>query len=94
MPGPGRPFVKGDSRAGRPKGRQNETTVEVRDVAHKLISSPEYVAALNKRLEKGSAGAVEPLLWHYAYGKPVDTTRHEGHDGGPLSLKVVHEHHE
>lgn len=66
----------------------------MRNIALGMLTNPEYVAALNARLQKGAASTVEPLLWHYAYGKPVETSRLEGPGGGPLSLKVVHEHHD
>ena len=59
-----------------------------------MISEPGYVDALNRRMRKGTAGAIELLIWHYAYGKPVETTRLIGSTGGAVQIKVVHEHHE
>lgn len=70
----GRPFPKGVSGnpAGKPKG-PNKTTVEIRAVARALLEDPDYQAALKVRLALGTAGPVEPLLYHYGYGKPKDT---------------------
>ena len=36
------------------------------------MEDPQYQAALQARLLKGQAGALEPLLWHCAYGKPKE----------------------
>lgn len=67
-------FKKGES--GNPRGRMpgthNRATVEVREVATRLVDDPEYLQRLRERLLAGTAGAVEIMLWHYAYGKPLD----------------------
>jgi len=67
-------FKKGQS--GNPQGRRpgsrNRATVEAREFANRLIDDPEYREALRRRLIAGTAGGVEVLIWHYAYGKPVD----------------------
>ena len=69
----GRPFEKGDPRAGRPKGTPNKVTAEVRLAARGLMEDPAYLARLRRRLRAGKcAPAVECMLWHYAYGKPKD----------------------
>jgi hypothetical protein len=79
---------------GRRKGTLNKITQDIRGLAQRMISDPAYVIALNKRMRKGTAGAIELLIWHYAYGKPVETTRLIGSSGGAVQIKVVHEHHE
>lgn len=85
----GKPFVKGDPRAGRPRGVANKATVEVKSLAQGLLSSPEYQASLVARLNAGElAPAVESLLWHYAYGKPKETVEVTG-DGAPASLTII-----
>ena len=60
---------------GRQKGTPNKTTVEVRAWARKLIEDPEVQATT---LELARAGRLAPAvfieLFHYAYGKPKDTT--------------------
>ena len=38
----GRPFVKGDPRAGRPKGATNVASREIKDVARRLLEDPAY----------------------------------------------------
>lgn len=58
--------------SGRLPGTRNQSTVEVREMATRLIGDPEYLERLRERLLAGTAGAVEIMLWHYAYGKPPD----------------------
>jgi hypothetical protein len=60
------------TRNGRPKGSRNKTTLEVADFARKMVESREYRASLKQRLLDGKAPHMEPLLFYYAYGKPVD----------------------
>ncbi len=79
---------------GRRKGGTNKITQDIRGLAQRMISEPGYVDALNRRMKQGTAGAIELLIWHYAYGKPVETTRLIGSTGGAVQIKVVHEHHE
>lgn len=63
---------------GRPKGRPNKVTLEVREAARRLIEDDGYVAALKVRLEEGKAGAMEPVIWYYAYGKPKESLELSG----------------
>lgn len=58
---------------GRPRGSRNRVTLEVREIATRLVTDPAYVEALSIRLREGTAGPMEPLLWTYAYGKPKET---------------------
>ena len=62
--------------SGNPKGKlpgtKNRTTVEARELCSRLLAHPDYLPSLQKRLIAGSAGAMEPLVWAYAYGRPVD----------------------
>jgi hypothetical protein len=71
----GRPFVKGDPHAGRPKGATNVASREIKDVARRILEDAAYQARLVTRLRAGRAPHVEVLLFHYAFGKPVE--RHE-----------------
>ena len=63
-------FTPGDPRAGRPPGRQNERTIQVKDICRRLLLDPGYQQALQKRLNEGKAGSLEPILWQYAFGAP------------------------
>lgn len=88
MPGKGRPFPKGHRGPGRAKGTPNQTTREIRDFAQKLLEDPAYVTALKLRLNRGTAGAIEPLLYHYGYGKPKETLEIEG-GAKPLVIDLL-----
>ena len=67
-------FKKGVS--GNPRGRlpgtKNRATVEAREFANRLVDDDEYREALRRRMISGTAGAMEPLVWAYAKGRPVD----------------------
>lgn len=58
--------------AGRRPGTRNRTTVEVREVATKLVDDPEYREQLRRRMIAGTAGPIELLMWHYSRGKPIE----------------------
>ena len=89
MPKVGRP--KGTPKTGgRAKGTPNKATAAIRDVAQRLLSDEEYQAALKVRLRRGTAGAVEPLLYHYAYGRPKETIAVES-DVPPFILRIEHD---
>jgi len=55
---------------GRVRGTPNRATADVRQFARQLVEDPLYVARLMTRMRSGNAGAMEPLVWQYAYGKP------------------------
>ena len=57
---------------GRPVGSQNKSTIEVKRLARQLVIDPTYRKNLHARLRAGDAGAMEPLLWAYAFGKPKE----------------------
>ena len=75
---------------GRPKGSPNKSTVAIRETSQRLLSDPEYQAALKIRLRRGTAGPVEPLLYHYAFGRPKETIAVES-DVPPFILKIEHD---
>jgi len=95
MPGkaPGKPFIKGDKRAGRPKGRLNNATVEVRELARGLTTgNPEYMANLARALvDRTAPPGVETMVWAYAHGKPKETIELQGEAGGPITaiMRVI-----
>lgn len=79
----GRPFQRGNT--GRPKGAKNKQTVEIREMARRLVNDAAYRRALKKRLQDGELSPpMETLLWHYAYGKPSDKVEVTGAEGGEL----------
>jgi len=58
---------------GRPKGALNKATRDIRAFARAMLEDPAYIESLRKRMARGTAGQVENLIYHYAYGKPRET---------------------
>jgi hypothetical protein len=87
--GKGRPFVKGDPRAGRPKGCLDKVTVEAREAAAQLVDDPQYRAKLLEDFRlRAVPPAIEQMLWYYAKGKPKET--HEvGFPNGIPPIAVI-----
>lgn len=84
---PGRAFEKGNP--GRPKGAKNKTTVEVRELAKRIVEDRAYLEGLAARINAGKAPHMEPILFYYAYGKPKERLEHTGPDGEPLSTTPI-----
>jgi hypothetical protein len=55
---------------GRPKGRLNNATVEIRAFFRAFFESPRYRENLQKRILAGEAKHMETLGHYYAYGRP------------------------
>ena len=62
--------------AGRRPGTRNRVTIEAQVAAAQIVDDPDYRAALRQRMINGTAGAMEPLMWFYAKGKPVERVEH------------------
>lgn len=80
-------FKKGHSGniCGKPKGTQNRVTVQAREMAALIVDDPEYREGLRRRMIAGTAAHMEPLLWAYAKGKPVDRVE----TGGPGAFAAL-----
>ena len=57
--------------AGRPKGRKNKASAEVREVIESLMPREERFELLSKMARKGNFRALE-LICFYADGKPTE----------------------
>lgn len=57
---------------GRPKGSRNKTKLEISEIARQLLESREYRSSLRRRIIEGKSPMIEQLLYHYAYGRPVE----------------------
>lgn len=57
----------------RPVGVPNRASTVARIAALRLLESVDYVESLKARVKAGTlAPAIEKMLWHYAYGRPVE----------------------
>jgi len=61
---------------GRTPGTRNRVTIEAQLAATELVDDPAYRDALRQRMIAGTAGAMEPLIWIYSYGKAVERVEH------------------
>jgi hypothetical protein len=85
--------MKGKKTGGRRKGSGNKIPPvarnDVRDVCRAMVEEHGYRERLKLRMQIGKiAPAVETMVWHYAYGKPVETVELTGKDGGPMKHHV------
>lgn len=54
-------------------GATNFTRHEAQKFARNIVESQDYRDSLDRRIKADSlAPAVECMLWHYAYGKPIE----------------------
>jgi hypothetical protein len=71
------PFKPGQS--GNPKGRKPGTETrkkkEIREYSQHFLESERYRRSAEQRILTGLAPHLEVLLFHYAYGKPVDVLK-------------------
>ena len=74
---------------GRAKGVPNKASREIKQMARELLENPDYLAMFQRRLNSGKLPpAVWTSLYHYGYGKPVETYKLDG----PPSLPTIHNH--
>jgi hypothetical protein len=71
---------------GRPKGVPNKVTAEARDLAQQLLGEKTYTERFKARLLAGELPpALEAMIWHYAYGKPIERLEVDA----PEPVKVI-----
>lgn len=72
-------FKKGQSgnRKGRPKGARDKRKTAIGEFARSILEDSDYRAKLIARIKAGRAPHMEPLLFYYGYGKPVDRLKVE-----------------
>src|SRR5262245_14405132 len=86
------PFQAGNmaNPRGRPKGKPNRITREVRAMAQSLFDR-EYWLAAKKRLRAGTENpAIHALLLSYAYGKPRAEEENKGTQVTIGALSLLH----
>ena len=70
---------------GRPKGRLNNATLEIRAFFKKFFESESYRKNLMKRIKDGRANHMEILGHYYVYGKPKSTMVLEAKETSPIA---------
>ena len=60
--------------------------------ATRLVSDPAYVAALEVRLRRGTAGAVEIELFRHAYGQPKQDENVNVRHSGTVGFRWMYRH--
>lgn len=85
-----RPATTRPKTGGRRKGTPNKQTTDVAAIARALVDNATYRRQFTRRLQLGKlAPQVETMIWHYAYGKPVDHVEVAGEGGGPVRVTFV-----
>lgn len=79
-----KPGQSGNPR-GRAPGARNRISIEAREAAALIVDDPAYRDALKARVIAGQAPQMEPLLWAYAKGRPVDRIE----QGGPGAFTAL-----
>lgn len=64
-------------------------TAEIRQLARNLLEDKFYRRSLRRRLIDGRLGALEVVLWHYAYGKPKEPIEMGGTEEGATNSRIV-----
>lgn len=84
-------MAKGHKTGGRKPGSVNKNKTDVAVIARALVDDEGYRALCKARLNAGTMPpGVESMLWHYAYGKPIEHLVLNGDDeGGPVRVKFV-----
>jgi len=88
---------------GRPPGSINLRTKQAAAYAREVVEDPAYRAKLMERARNGELGSMEPILWAYAYGKPIEQVKLMNADGsnaldlstlsaGELAQRALHLH--
>jgi hypothetical protein len=57
---------------GRRRGTLNKATREAKALCNAIVDDPRYLKNLKARMIDGDAGAMEPIVWYYAKGKPKE----------------------
>ena len=90
MPGKGKPFKKGDTRAGRPKGRRNNKTLELNLLTRMQpwIDGDEYTANVKGRILRGRAPHMESYFAQRFHGKAVEQVELTGNAAKPIKVVI------
>ena len=64
---------------GRKKGVPNKISKEAKGICVDMLTDPEYIRSLARRLHGGTlAPGMETMVWYYGFGKPIERIKHSG----------------
>jgi hypothetical protein len=76
-------MAKGRKTGGRKAGTPNKVTTELGEACRQLVENHEYRTYFEHRLKVGQLPpALEAMVWHYAYGKPLERQELSAAKGG------------
>lgn len=83
-------MAKGRKTGGRKPGSRNKRTLEIEAIARQILEHPKYQANLKSRANTGTLPpAVETMLFHYLFGKPVEKVEHSGTVEHHVDIEVI-----
>jgi ribosomal protein L24E len=90
MPGKGKPFVKGDKRAGRPLGRKSDKTIDQNLLtrAATWIDGQDYFDNVRQRITRGKAPHAESYILRRVHGDPTQHVEMTGANQKPLRVVI------
>lgn len=82
--------MKGDKRAGRPKGTPNKKTVELNFLTRMapFIDGDEYARSLVQRILRGKAPHSENYLYNRLHGRPADVVEDAVQERRPIKIVI------
>jgi hypothetical protein len=73
---------------GRPRGAKNRITRELREFMRRVLTNPDYLNALEARIQAGKATELERFFWAHLAGTPEKTVNLNAR-GEPVGHVVI-----
>ena len=79
----------GPGNRGRPKGAKNKTTLEILEVARRMMTKPSYLRELERRMRDGTAPHMEKFFAEHLWGKPKERVEITGIELAALNVLLI-----